>query len=187
MTLYARSDVMMTALSRSHGGCGQTHARPVVKGAPVKTWALSCEQCESFLRHDDQWSVTVSGIPETPDEVTVREDQEKRGKRDLENATGEAIVMMGDMAPAMKQIAEQSGMTTTMLAAMFQAMVENGLIKAPAAVAPAAPAEPVVLPDLNAMSVKELQIFAREREIKTTRGKEDQIQLILDHYAGHGA
>jgi hypothetical protein len=178
---------MMTALSRSHGGCGQTHARPVVKGAPVKTWALSCAACEKHLRGDDQWSVTISGIPETPDEATVREDQEKRGKRDLENATGEAIVMMGEMAPAMKQIAEQSGMTTTMMAAMFQTMVDNGLIKMPAAPAAEAPAEPEDLPDFNAMSVRELQVFAREREIKTTRGKEDQIQLILDHYAGHGA
>lgn len=177
----------MTALSRSHGGCGETHARPVVKGAPVKIWALSCPQCENHLRFDDQWSATISKIPETPDEKDVREDQEQRGKRDLENATGEALQKLGDLPEVMTELMKQNGMNQQMMLAMLTGLVNKGIIATPEVPAVAPAPELVELPDLNTMSIRELQDYAREHEIKTTRGKEDQIQLILEHFAGHGA
>jgi hypothetical protein len=43
-----------------------------VKGAPVKVWALTCPQCEDFLRSDPHWSSTISKIPETYDETIDR-------------------------------------------------------------------------------------------------------------------
>lgn len=185
MTLYARSDVLQTSVPRTAGGCGEAHGRPTPKGAPVKIWALNCPPCENHLRSDDQWSATVSGIPETPDEQEVREDQEKRGQRALENATGTALQKLGDLPEVMAQIAQQNGTNQQMMLAMLTALVDKGIISVPAAVMPApVPAsEPEDVPDLNAMSLNELREFAREREIKTTRAKEDQIQLILAHFA----
>lgn len=187
MTLYARSDVLQTSVPRTAGGCGDSHGRPTPKGAPVKVWALSCPQCEGFLLHDDQWSATVSGIPETPDEKEIREDQEKRGQRALENATGTALQKLGDLPEVMAQIAQQNGTNQQMMLAMLTALVDKGIISVPVPAVAAAAPEPEDLPDFNAMGIRELQDFAREREIKTTRAKEDQIQLILDHFAGHGA
>lgn len=81
MTLYPRSDVMGVSLSRDHGGCGATHTRPVTHGAPVKVWALNCPPCEDHLRSDPNWAVDAEEIPETPDEVKLRESREKRGEK----------------------------------------------------------------------------------------------------------
>lgn len=86
MTVYARSDVLSVSLSLDHGGCGATHTRPVTHGAPVKMWELNCPgKCENHLRHDPRWSANRTEIPETPDEVKIREDRENKGKLDYEN------------------------------------------------------------------------------------------------------
>lgn len=183
MTLYSRSDVCQTSVPRTAGGCGETHTRPTPKGAPVKIFALNCPQCEGFLKNDDQWSATVSGIPETPDEKELREDQEKRGQRALEDATGTALQKLGDLPEVMAQIAQQNGANQTMMIAMLTALVDKGIISMPVVPAVAPTPEPEDIPDLNAMGIRELQDFARAREIKTTRSKEDQIQLILAHFA----
>jgi len=82
MAVFARSDVMSVSLSESHGGCGAVHSRPVTRGVPDKVWALSCPRCENHLRSDAHWASMLADVPETPDEVRVREDVEKRGVRD---------------------------------------------------------------------------------------------------------
>jgi hypothetical protein len=183
MTLYARSDVLLTSVPLTAGGCGTDHGRPTPKGAPVKIWALNCPRCENHLRTSDQWSATISSIPETPDEIETREDQEKRGQRALEDATGTALQKLGDLPEVMAQIAQQNGANQTMMIAMLTALVDKGIISMPVVPAVAAKPEPEDLPDLNAMSIRELQDFARARDVKTTRGKDDQIQLILTHFA----
>ncbi len=94
MTLYARSDLTLVALSPAHGGCGAPHARPVTHGAPAATWALDCPACEQHLRSDPHWAVMPSEVPETPDEVKIREDSEKRGQRDTQNQTREALLSL---------------------------------------------------------------------------------------------
>ena len=214
MTLYARSDLDMVALSRDgHGGCGQVHSRPVTSGAPDKLWALTCPQCENHLRSDAHWSLTVSGIPETPDEIAEREEREKRGQQEATAATGTAL----------QEIAKQGGMNQLMMMTMFNAMNTKGLLTVadamcenghavsaqakfcPECGAPqhgAGKPEPVraaiadvtdtrmdtpqnvvakqALPDLEFMGIRELQTFAAEHGIKTTRAKADQIKLILD-------
>jgi hypothetical protein len=48
----------------------------------VKVWALTCDACEDYLRHDPHWAVTSSEIPETHDETKSREDFERRGAKD---------------------------------------------------------------------------------------------------------
>ena len=56
----------------------------MINGVPQHPWGLDCPPCEDFLRtrNPDQWSVTVSEIPETHDETKAREDFEKRGAKD---------------------------------------------------------------------------------------------------------
>lgn len=216
MTVYARSDLDTVALSRDgHGGCGQVHSRPVTNGAPEKLWALTCPQCENHLRTDANWSVTVSGIPETPDEIAEREEREKRGQQEATAATGTAL----------QEIAKQGGMNQQMMMAMFNAMNSKGLFTvadamcqnghAVAATAKFCPEcgapqhgadtpEPVraaiadvtdtrlsatqqgvadhitlPVPDFESMGIRELQTYAAEHGIKTTRSKADQIKLIL--------
>lgn len=216
MTLYARSDLDMVALSRDgHGGCGQSHSRPVTDGAPEKLWALTCPQCENHLRTDANWSLTVSGIPETPDETAEREERERRGQQEATAATGTAL----------QEIAKQGGMNQQMMMAMFNAMNTKGLftvadamcenghaVSAQAKFCPecgapqhgAPPAEPVraaiadvtdtqlnpsqrgvanhittPVPDFESMGIRELQTYAAEHGVKTTRSKADQIKLIL--------
>lgn len=96
MTLYARSDLMSVALSPAHGGCGAPHARPVTHGAPVTLWALDCPPCEQHLRSDPHWAVMPSEVPETPDEVKIREDAEKRGQRDTQDQMRSAILSLAE-------------------------------------------------------------------------------------------
>lgn len=211
MTVYARSDVMGVAPSRDgHGGCGRVHSRPVEHGAPVKLWALECPQCETFLRTDDQWSPTISGIPETPDEKAEREDRELRGQQETTAATADAIQKLGVAVP---QLAEQTGMSQQVMVAMLTALTERGVLNtpvptvacaqghqmpatakfcgecgSPTADAPAAPVhvitsvearpEPEDAPDFEALSIRELQEYARKHNIKTTVAKAKQIELI---------
>ncbi|MFJ6054478.1 hypothetical protein [Streptomyces sp. NPDC092307] len=50
-----------------------------------------------MLRQDPQWATEISGIPETPDETRLREDQEKRGLRDQTDATAVALQRLGQL------------------------------------------------------------------------------------------
>lgn len=109
MTVYARSDVTCVALSKAHGGCGEVHSRPVVDGAPVKLWSLTCHSCEDHLRSDSLWSSTISEIPETYDEKSVREDQERRGQREQADATAHALerlAHLGDLPTVLGRMVE---------------------------------------------------------------------------------
>ena len=111
MSLYARSDLMSVSIPSTFGGCGETHTRPVMKGAPAKVWKLDCSPCESHLRGDGkpkvikvipgdkdqgipsrmehvidahpQWSNTPEGVPPTPDEQHVNKIRSERGDQEL--------------------------------------------------------------------------------------------------------
>lgn len=91
MAVYARSDVAAVTLSEAHGGCGETHSRPVVDGAPAKVFKISCNKCEDFLRNDQLWAPMAAQIPETPDETSLREDQEKKSEAQLKQDNAEAF------------------------------------------------------------------------------------------------
>lgn len=109
MTVYARSDVSCVALSKAHGGCGEVHSRPVVEGAPVKLWSLTCHSCEDHLRADPLWSSTISEIPETYDEKSKREDEERRGQREQADATAHALerlAHLGDLPTVLGKMVE---------------------------------------------------------------------------------
>lgn len=107
MTAYARRDVTHTARP---GGCGQSHSRPVVNGAPVKIWGLDCPPCEADIfgdhkprilvhitdkktgavlrqeRVSDQdplWSRTADTIPLSPDEERTHAFRLERGEQQL--------------------------------------------------------------------------------------------------------
>lgn len=109
MTIHARSDVAAVTISPAHGGCGDLHSRPVRDGAPVKLWSLDCPSCEDVLRKDSHWSPTISGIPETPDELEYRTDQETKGRLDQQNQTAEALAKLaslGDLPAAIAKLAD---------------------------------------------------------------------------------
>lgn len=111
IVLYARSDVAGIAIPVESGGCGQSHSRPVIKGAPAKVFELDCPPCESYLRgdrrqkklvyqthpktgqvtHQDRvadadpmWSSTPETVPLTPDETRTNEVRSERGKMQIE-------------------------------------------------------------------------------------------------------
>lgn len=108
MTVWARSDVAAVSISPAHGGCGDVHGRPVVEGAPVKVWALTCHSgCEDFLRNDPLWSGTAHEIPETPDETAQREDADRRGQVEQQKNMTSALIdlaKLGDLPDALVQI-----------------------------------------------------------------------------------
>jgi hypothetical protein len=79
MRLYARSDVMAVAIPADGGGCGLTHSRPVLEGAPAKLWPLDCPACSAALKGDPLWAADRLKIPLTPDEESIAEDMEKKG------------------------------------------------------------------------------------------------------------
>ena len=110
MTVHARSDLNAVTISPEIGGCGQLHSRPVHQGAPVKLWSLTCAPCELILKGDAHWSGTISGIPETPDEKSEREDMENRGKLDQQNQTAEALSKLSSLGDLPAAIAQLAGM-----------------------------------------------------------------------------
>lgn len=110
MTVWARNDVCAVSISPDHGGCGEAHTRPVVKGAPVKVWALTCHGgCEDHLRESSLWSGTPQGVPETPDETTIRLDVERRGQLEQQSTMASALndlAKLGDLPGAIAQLAQ---------------------------------------------------------------------------------
>lgn len=107
MTVYARSDVAAVNISANHGGCGETHSRPVVGGAPARLWALECSGgCEDVLRSDSHWAGTPHTVPETPDEVAIRLDVEKKNQIELQVGNAHALAelaKLGELPTAMAQ------------------------------------------------------------------------------------
>jgi hypothetical protein len=95
MKLYDRSDVMSVGVSPNAGGCGQTHSRPVVDGAPSKVFELDCPQCSNALVGDTQWTKHSDDLPKTPDEQAKLDEEAKRGllsnKADLASGIADGI------------------------------------------------------------------------------------------------
>lgn len=135
MVLYARSDVVSVTVppatdknGSATGGCGQTHIRPVINGAPVKEWKLECFPCEQFLRADiansgfrkqrtvnenagmklaerypGLWASTTDTIPETPDEEKYREHMEAATVTRNAASQTQAMDKIGDALAAVAQ------------------------------------------------------------------------------------
>ena len=98
MTIYGQNNLASVIVpAEGFGGCNTQHSRPVVDGAPVKVWELSCEACENFLRHSDQWSVTLTELPETYDDRLARERSEKAGKMDRERQLAVALEQLAPL------------------------------------------------------------------------------------------
>lgn len=111
MALFARSDVMSVSVPVGSGGCGKSHSRPVIKGAPAKTFRLDCGPCESHLKGDRKprvlkyhidkatgqsvrqeriadadpmWGSTPDSAPLTPDEDRTNTTRQERGRMQIE-------------------------------------------------------------------------------------------------------
>lgn len=109
MTVWSRSDIQQVVIDQ--GGCGKKHERPVGDhGQPVAVWPLTCHGgCEDVLRADPLWSGTPQGVPETPDEVAIREDSERRGQLEQQQSTAaalEQLAKLGDLPSALAQLAQ---------------------------------------------------------------------------------
>lgn len=121
MVLYARSDVVSVTVPVGHGGCGQTHTRPVIAGAPVKQFELICPPCENFLRADiartgnkktrtvnsdnglklddrylGLWGSSPNTIPESPDQEKEREWAEQKTVTENASTQTEAFGKIAD-------------------------------------------------------------------------------------------
>lgn len=189
MTVHARSDLSAITISPAHGGCGEVHSRPVNQGAPAKLWSLTCSACEDVLRKDSNWSGTISGIPETPDEKAYREDQELKGRSDQQNQTAEALAKLASLGDLPSAIAQ--------LAAMFsgEPKRETGTAcQACSKVSPATskfcghcgvsmtppPTDSFAIPNLEDLADFQLTELAREKGLKyhPRTGRKKLIELI---------
>lgn len=190
MTVYSRSDVAAVNISQAHGGCGVTHSRPVVEGAPVKLWKLTCHPCEDILRSDPLWSATVSGIPETPDEEMIRKDQETRGQREQADATAHALEQLsklGDLPAVLGQfmsflVGQQSALPAG--ETLVATKVENPQKVISGSVEPQAdethPTPPPV--NLDDLSYTDLQTLADEVGAAKARSKKEQLTVLKEYY-----
>lgn len=205
MTVYARSDVVCVALSKEHGGCGATHTRPVTHGSPMKVWGLDCLSCEDHLRHDPHWATSPMEIPETPDEIRIREEQEKRGeqtqKANMENAVASLAAtadgfqklmammfasnpdMMANMTKMME--AANAGATSSSMdnaAEMLAASPTMENVNAHREAVGLAPfvTEPAKLTaeELSSFTVKDLKAAARDRGLPDTGTRAELIERI---------
>lgn len=108
MTVYARSDVAAVSISTEHGGCGVSHSRPAPGGVPARVWALTCHGgCEDFLRGDPLWASTPQSVPETPDEVSIRTDAERRGQVEQQTSMTQALndlAKLGNLPEVLAQL-----------------------------------------------------------------------------------
>ncbi len=194
MTLYAMGSLMSTGVPRSHGGCGERHGRPVKNGAPVKLWALECPQCEVELRDSPHWAPTISEIPETYDEKIIREDQEKRGQRELEQGTAQALGHLSGLPAVMERMLERldrGGVkaVVTRCANGHETLADSkdGTVSA-VQTRPPQDAVPTAadLEALEAMGLPELRAVAANYGVKSARSKADQIKLITEHFGAGG-
>lgn len=110
MTLYSRSDVCSISIPLPHG-CGASHQREVTRGVAAKTFSITCEPCEAYLRGDRKpkilkyqtdpktgqvvrqeriadadpmWSSTPDTVPLTPDEERTNAVRSERGRMQIE-------------------------------------------------------------------------------------------------------
>lgn len=207
ITVWARSDVAAVAISADHGGCGTVHSRPSPGGVPVKIWALTCEGgCEDFLRSDALWSGTSHGVPETPDETTIRLDVEKRGQIEQQATMAQALhdlAKLGDLPGAIAQLARIMGGERHQLEEAPVQLCRNGHPNTATAhfcidcganmqdaanrkdAAGALAAGPSIndLPkavDLETLNMNELKEIATSLGVPTTRSKAEQIALIKE-------
>lgn len=198
MTVYARSDVMGVTLSREHGGCGATHSRPVTHGAPVKVWGLSCPTCEDHLRSDPNWAVDPEEIPETPDEVKLRESREKRGEKTVAANLEASIaslassqegiqrlmtVMTAALAGANPAVAQALSALTSAATTPFEG--ETDLTPADPSHADHATVtqaevedEPSDTLDLTKLTVKDLRALARDRGLADTGNRAQLLERL---------
>jgi hypothetical protein len=178
--LCARSDVSHVAISVDAGGCGASHSRPVTNGAPEEVWKLNCPQCESFLRGDPLWSATEAEIPETYDEQTRREDEEKRGNRAREKARETLDVRMVDMMELMsKRSAQEAGVDPELIARLVQEQVAKVLAEkqiSPPEPEPESEPEPEL--DLDKLHWKTLQKMCKQKGLPETGSREDLVKRL---------
>lgn len=208
MTVYARSDVAAVSISSDHGGCGESHSRPAPGGNPVRLWALTCHGgCEDFLRSDPLWSSTPEAVPETPDEVAIRSDVERRGAVEQQLNTAKALndlAKLGDLPSAIAQLAQimagqapaqitqqviqlcRSGHRNpegTKFCGECGASMDDAVNKQPVAALSGgeSPEEAVQgkdIPDLTSMTAQQLREYAQRIGADIGRNKTEQITLI---------
>lgn len=144
MTLYARADVMHVSVPVANGGCGQPHSRPVRNGAPDKEWALTCPDCETFLRQDIErsgakkirtvnadaglkladrylglWGNRKEMVPETYEHEIQREFDEQESVNQQAANSAAAFKQIGD---AIAALAAQGQGNTALIQALANAL-----------------------------------------------------------------
>ena len=185
MPVYARSDVAAVTISSHHGGCGDVHSRPVIEGAPVKVWALTCHNgCEDVLRNDSLWSATIHQIPETPDEQAHRENVEKRGAVEQHQTTAEALTQLAKMPEIMALLTQVLVQQNPGALQSLQnvAQLPSGSPTEGTVTSTVAPVEDAVSQlenaNLDGMSFQELKEVAKTRGVKGGRSRDELLGLL---------
>lgn len=178
---YARSDVVSVAITVEAGGCGASHSRPVTNGVPEELWKLECSACESVLVNDPLWSTTEAEIPETYDEKTSREDNEKRGERVLKKSQEQMAVNQQMLNERIVDMLEHSSggkaqVDPDLIARLVQEQVAKALAeaKAPEESEP----EAGVPLDLDKLHWKTLQKMSRDKGLPDNVGRDDMIKQL---------
>ena len=173
--IHARSDVSAVSISTAHGGCGETHSRPAPGGTPDENWSLTCPQCEEYLRFDPCWSPFTDSVPETPDEVTNREERQKRTDTDTQRMMAQAVTalpeilsqMVSGNAELVKQFIELAASKGTLPQELTSKSVQGEVLS-----------RREVNPDLSSLSINELRSIAKSRGIAVPADKRDKASLL---------
>jgi hypothetical protein len=183
MTLYPRRDVVYVAVEPQQGGCGAAHSRPVTQGVPDQDWSLSCPRCEVTLADNPLWAKTRAEVPETPDEITKRENLAKQKDRNLEEIQTAAMAHMAWGSASPPQIASQPvmckrGHQNTPLAKFCS---ECGMLMKDAEIIPM-PATPLAVvpekPDYNRLPVSKLRELAEQHGINPKQTKRQLVEAL---------
>jgi hypothetical protein len=175
MTIHARSDISSVSISPDHGGCGQTHSRPVHQGAPADAWSLTCFRCEEYLRFDPCWSAIRDSVPETPDEVSAREDRQKRTDTDTQRLMAEAVTSLPEILAQMVAGNAELVKQFLDLAASKGTLPEKKAV--PGEVLSRA-REVESSDSLSTLSINELRSIARARGVIIPADKRDKASLV---------
>lgn len=186
MTVYARSDVASVTISTAHGGCGSVHSRPAPGGEPVQTWALDCPPCEDILRKDSLWGSSATSIPETPDEVAIRESNEKRTTRQQQERNVEVMEKLGALPEALRNIGPD--MAQALVAALSTILpalqAQSGTQSAPQDTPQSeVQDEPEDAPtDIEGLSTQELKDLAKRLGVPVRRSRDDQLAALKERF-----
>jgi hypothetical protein len=158
-------------------------------------WALECVPCEDHLRSDPHWAVDALEVPETPDEVRLREAAEKKGehaqKQNLENAVASLAATADGFQKLLGMIVASNPQMADNMTKMMAALSGTGnsvVVQEAADMASVNEArkmqglqpftEPQDTLKFASMKIGELRALAKERGLDSTGTRDDLLARL---------